>query len=224
MNQNTLNTHMMHPPPWTLKGEAYIFNYWVSPQFLKHHKSFGLTGSALGRMIQVLLIRYQHTPVDAYDELLILDHPLISKKVISTIPYIYVSSAISVEHGQALWGIPKQLAAFEWYNDAKQTVCQMHASAQMLSIHIEKFKNSRRFSVDSHYFPRALLHCQQRTSAQQFNFHLKFKGQLCRIKHANWQNTEGLFPDFNQARFLQGFHVTDFELYMPKAQIKNKTP
>lgn len=224
MNQDILSLHITHPPPWTLQGDAYIFNYWVSPQFLQCYKSFGLTASALGRMIQVLLIRYQHTPVGAYDELLILDHPLMSKKVISTIPHIYVSSAISVEHGNALWGIPKQLAQFTWQTEHTKTHCKMSAADESLSIEIEKFKKSRNFSVDSRYFPRALLQCRQRTASQHFNFYLKFKGQLCRIKHATWQNTASLFPDFNQARLLQGFYVADFQLYMPQARIKNKAP
>lgn len=223
MNQET-NVTLTHPPPWNLQGEAYIFNYWVSPQFLQQYKSFGLTASSLGRMIQVLLVRYQHTPVGVYDELLILDHPLLFKKMVSTIPHIYVSSAISVEHGNALWGIPKQLAQFEWQSEAKQTLCKMSVAPQSLSIEIKKFKNSRSFSIDSRYFPRALLQCRQRTATQHFDFQLKFKGQMCRIQHVTWQNTAFLFPDFNQARFLQGFYVPNFKLHMAEARIKTKNP
>ena len=70
--------------------------------------------SPIGRLIQVLLVRYQHSPVGPYDELLILDHPLISKWRLSSIPKIFVSTEISVQHGQQLWGIPKELATFEW--------------------------------------------------------------------------------------------------------------
>lgn len=223
MNQQKVLT-LNHPPPWTLQGEAYIFNYWVSPQFLQRYKSFGLTASSLGRMIQVLLVRYQHTPVGIYDELLILDHPLLCKKTVSTIPHIYVSSEISVEHGNALWGIPKQLAQFEWQTDAQQTLCKINVAHESLSIEIEKFKNSRIFSIDSRYFPRALLQCKQRTATQNFDFELKFKGQMCRIKNAQWQNTASLFPDFNQARFLQGFYVANFKLHMAEARIQYKTP
>lgn len=115
MNESLLQEHRVHEfPPWQLQGEGFILNYWLTPNFIRQAKPFHIAPSALGRVVQVLLIRYRHSPVGAYDELLIVDHPLISKRRLSAIPKIYVSSREAIVHGQQLWGIPKEYAKFEW--------------------------------------------------------------------------------------------------------------
>ena len=113
MNNNIQNQIFAHPP-WHLHGDAFILNCWLNPFFLKTAKRFQLAPSPLGRMVNVMLIRYQDSPVGPYDELLIMDHPLLYKHRLSTIPKIYVSTQASLVHGQQLWGIPKELAEFEW--------------------------------------------------------------------------------------------------------------
>ena len=79
-------------PPWRLQGEGFILNYWLTPSFIEQAKQFRIAPSPLGRMVQVMLVRYQTSPIGPYDELLILDHPLISKRRLSSIPKIYVST------------------------------------------------------------------------------------------------------------------------------------
>lgn len=96
--------------PWHLQGKGFILNYWITPHFIREFQSFQIAPSPLGRVVQVLLVRYHHSPVDPYDELLIMDHPLISRRRLSTIPKIYVSTHESIVHGQHLWGIPKEYA------------------------------------------------------------------------------------------------------------------
>ena len=76
-------------------------------------------------------VRYHASPIGAYDELLILDHPLFRQRRLSTIPKIFVSTESSVQHGQQLWGIPKELASFDWDIQDRQMSCKIqHADLQ----------------------------------------------------------------------------------------------
>jgi hypothetical protein len=122
------------PPPWKLHGTGFILNYWLTPRFIQQSHLLHHSPSPIGRMIQVILVRYESSPVGAYDELLILDHPLISKRVLSSIPKIYVSTLTSVTHGQTLWGIPKELAQFEWQDTENGLTCTVHVLNQQLII------------------------------------------------------------------------------------------
>ncbi len=45
MYKNNSDQSRLCPAPWQLQGEAYILNYWLSPQFLKQAQPFGLTPS-----------------------------------------------------------------------------------------------------------------------------------------------------------------------------------
>ena len=54
MYKNNSDQIRLCPTPWQLQGEAYILNYWLSPQFLKQAQPFGLTPSFLGRLVQVM--------------------------------------------------------------------------------------------------------------------------------------------------------------------------
>ena len=72
MYKNNSDQSRLCPAPWQLQGEAYILNYWLSPQFLKQAQPFGLTPSFLGRLVQVMWVRYHACPIGAYGELLIV--------------------------------------------------------------------------------------------------------------------------------------------------------
>ena len=158
MNQNLLNPYPLeYMPPWHLQGDAFILNYWLTPSFIQQSTHFRQTPSPIGRLIQVLLVRYQHSPVGPYDELLILDHPLISKRRLSSIPKIFVSTEISVQHGQQLWGIPKELATFEWQEQGQDTHCTIYFAQQCMHIHLRKPKKQCSFYINSHYLPAAVV-------------------------------------------------------------------
>ena len=57
-------------PPWHLQGEGFILNYWLTPGFIQQAKQFRIAPSPLGRVVQVLLVRYHSSPIGPYDELL----------------------------------------------------------------------------------------------------------------------------------------------------------
>ncbi|ANF82943.1 hypothetical protein A3K93_12585 [Acinetobacter sp. NCu2D-2] len=217
---NEKNIH--HYPPWQLQGEGYILNYWISPNFIKEASSFYIAPSPLGRVVQVILVRYQNSPVGPYDEILILDHPLLSKRRLSSIPTIYVSTLDSVVHGQHLWGIPKKLADFEWQEQGSQLSCTITYEGQSMQINIDKPKSARRFYMNSHHIPNSMLTIHQAWQGKRYQFAPKFRGHLSKIKNVEWHHTDDIFPDFNKARYLQSFYVPNFNLVFPEAKVMHK--
>lgn len=209
-------------PPWHLQGEGFILNYWLTPSFIQQAKAFRVAPSALGRVVQVLLIRYESSPVGPYDELLILDHPLISKRRLSSIPKIYVSTHESVAHGQALWGIPKEYAEFEWEEHHQDTICRISHQGHQMSLSIRKTRSPRQFYINSHHIPASMLKIQQAWEGQRFDFSPQFRGYLSKVSQVEWHNTGDIFPDFSKAKYLQSFYIPKFNLIFPEAQISSK--
>ncbi|MDH5820477.1 MULTISPECIES: acetoacetate decarboxylase family protein [Acinetobacter] len=209
-------------PPWHLQGEGFILNYWLTPGFIQQAKQFRIAPSPLGRVVQVLLVRYHSSPIGPYDELLILDHPLISKRRLSSIPKIYVSTHESVIHGQHLWGIPKEHAEFEWQEKNQEILCHIQYQNQRMTIRLKKTKSARKFYINSHHIPASMLKIQQAWKGQRFQFSPQFRGHLSKLSQVEWQDIDNIFPDFSKAKLLQSFYVPKFNLIFPEAQISSK--
>ena len=222
MNETLSTVAFHHDPPWHLQGDAFILNYWLTPNFIKHNHAFHIAPSPIGRVVQVILVRYHESPVGPYDELLLLDHPLISKRRLSSIAKIYVSTETSVVHGQHFWGIPKQLAEFEWVIKDDVAYCTISFEQQEMSLCLYKYKHSQTFYMNSHHLPARLLNIQQTWQGLHYQFSPQFRGKLCKLKQAAWKNTLDIFPDFSQAKYLHSFYVPEFQLTLPKAKIGKK--
>ena len=222
MNEALSTVAFHHDPPWHLQGDAFILNYWLTPNFIKHNHAFHIAPSPIGRVVQVILVRYHESPVGPYDELLLLDHPLISKRRLSSIAKIYVSTETSVVHGQHFWGIPKQLAEFEWVIKDDVVYCTISFEQQGMSLCLYKYEHSQTFYMNSHHLPARLLNIQQTWQGLHYQFSPQFRGKLCKLKQAAWKNTLDIFPDFSQAKYLHSFYVPEFQLTLPKAKIGKK--
>ena len=222
MNEALSTVAFHHDPPWHLQGDAFILNYWLTPNFIKHNHAFHIAPSPIGRVVQVILVRYHESPVGPYDELLLLDLSLISKRRLSSIAKIYVSTETSVVHGQHFWGIPKQLAEFEWVIKDDVAYCTISFEQQEMSLCLYKYKHSQTFYMNSHHLPARLLNIQQTWQGLHYQFSPQFRGKLCKLKQAAWKNTLDIFPDFSQAKYLHSFYVPEFQLTLPKAKIGKK--
>ena len=223
MSRALLQEKSVHQfPPWHLQGEGFILNYWITPHFIREFQSFRIAPSPLGRVVQVLLVRYHHSPVGPYDELLIMDHPLISRRRLSTIPKIYVSTHESIVHGQHLWGIPKEYAEFNWQEQGQETICRITHRGQSMTLRLKKPKSPRSFYLNSHHLPSSMLKIRQTWKSQHYQFSPQFRGYLSKLTQAEWQDTQDIFPDFSKAKYLQSFYVPKFNLVFPEAKIHKK--
>ena len=141
---------------------------------------------------------------------------------LSSIAKIYVSTETSVVHGQHFWGIPKQLAEFEWVIKDDVAYCTISFEQQEMSLCLYKYKHSQTFYMNSHHLPARLLNIQQTWQGLHYQFSPQFRGKLCKLKQAAWKNTLDIFPDFSQAKYLHSFYVPEFQLTLPKAKIGKK--
>lgn len=222
MDEALHSAQLSYFPPWHLQGEAFILNYWIGPQFIRQHKTFRIAPSPIGRVVQVMLVRYHQSPIGPYDELLLLDHPLLSKRRLSSIPKIYVSTQASVEYGQQFWGIPKEFATFNWSQQDETTQCQLEAHNQTLALTLTQCKKARPFYINSHHIPRSMLKIQQAWQGHRYEFFPQFRAKLIKLKNFHWQSNLNIFPDFSQAKALQSFYVPSFQLIFPEAKIRTK--
>lgn len=204
-------------PPWHLTGSAFVLNYWLSPNLLKNFKFFTQNSVTAGRLVHILLIRYKNTPVGPYDALVLIDHPIVRKMRISTIPVIFVSSAPSIQLGQDFWGLSKQLASFDWQEYSDYTICTIRFQQEEIKIQLEQHKNSPTIYINSHQIPEAILNFKQRLQQTHYQFVPKFRSKICKLKQVSWPINADFFPNLNQARYIQSFYIADFELILPQA-------
>lgn len=219
MTQQQILPELKHYPPWQCHGEAYILNYWASPQFLQHAKTFNLRASRSGHMLHVVLLRYQYTPIGSYDALFIVDHPVQQRQRYSSIVKILVSSRESILHGQTFWGLPKELAQFNWTKTTTGMYCEIKTQQQSMMIQLNHAKNNSSFYINSHQLPDHILNVQQHWQGQRYIFTPQFRGKLCKLKSVQWHNTDGLFPNFNQARYIDSFYMPEVQLILPEAKV-----
>lgn len=110
--------------PWQLKGEGIILMYSSFKSHINKTNFFlpqSLQSRFYGGLGYVMLVNYTESPVGPYKELLVIPGkfktPYGSKQTISK---IYVDSKASLNNGRANWGIPKELAQFDWDKSKNQ--------------------------------------------------------------------------------------------------------
>ncbi|PSN20204.1 acetoacetate decarboxylase [filamentous cyanobacterium CCP5] len=136
---------MAYPsPPWQLQGQALILLYlleiersrpWVAAELAIVPVLPGLT---LGG---VLVAAYTPGSVMAYSELIIVPALVrYGRSIGFWISHIYVDQPDSVAGGRAIWGLPKQMAAFTWSEGAiaisqpERDLCSVESPAPWLSL------------------------------------------------------------------------------------------
>ena len=103
-------------PPWSLRGNGYIFLYRFSREFVETHGNVPewLMPEYRGGFGAVMWVDYRYSPVGSYRELLFVPGRFqFGRRRYYVITKIYVSTQISVKNGQENWGIPKELADFQ---------------------------------------------------------------------------------------------------------------
>ncbi|HEX8101619.1 MAG TPA: acetoacetate decarboxylase family protein [Solirubrobacteraceae bacterium] len=107
------------PPPWRLRGEAAIFAAPVRADAARRFapptgaRILAAGGWTLGG---ALLARYDETATLAYHELIVFSALARAGGAppAFVVSHIYVDSEASLSGGHAIWGLPKELAAFDW--------------------------------------------------------------------------------------------------------------
>jgi hypothetical protein len=104
------------PAPWHLTGTGIVLVMRLSKSWKQR---YGLSDYK-GLIASLCLVNYQTSPVGPYQEILLIPGTLANPKGKHlSIDRIFVDSEQSVLGGQINWGIPKQMAMFNWQDDGK---------------------------------------------------------------------------------------------------------
>ena len=61
-----------------------------------------------------------------------------------------------MQHGQQLWGIPKELASLDWHIQDRQMSCKIQHVDLQLAIQLEKCNKQHSFDINSRYITAPL--------------------------------------------------------------------
>lgn len=218
------------PAPWQLTGEGYVVAVWMpqaqalSAEHTEHHaKTKKASLWPRGRIQLLIFAHYTQSNVGPYDELLHI--PQLSQGVVDGYPSIdkiYVSTMASVVNGQQNWGIPKQLAVFNYQQATEPQsteLIQLTTSDQQPIVRIELQKGGFRFPVNTALVPARLRTLVQDWQGKRFYTVPEATGQACFAKVKDWWFDPFHFPDLSAAKVISAFKITDFQMAFPQAEI-----
>ncbi len=203
------------PAPWRLKGEGYLLLYRFSDHFLMKEGfiSEELRASLWMNIGLVMLVNYQESPVGPYGELLFIPGMFqVNGKYYWHISKIYVSSLDSVMNGRENWGIPKELAQFEFkqLSPASQSIKVALNDQVVFSSHFKKSKIG--LPLHTSMFPFQFI---QPLDGKHYITHPKGSGKAYFSKMNGVETGEGLFPSIGSQKRLACMHIPDFKLAFP---------
>ena len=214
------------PAPWNLNGHGYIFAYRFNSDFRKNNCFLPPTiEGKVGPISMAMIVRYDHSPVGPYDELLFI--PGYAKfndmKNHLTISQIFVSTTASVVNGQNNWGIPKQLANFS-FNKISDNEEHVTVSIENKVFFEAKIKTSNiGIPFNTKYIPKPLKTMAQHWDNKTFFYCPSGRSNLrpCKLLETNIDSDH--FPELSQGLFLGGVKCDQFTLEFPQGTVVPKT-
>lgn len=212
------------PAPWSLQGYGYIIMFKAEPEWL--YQNGFIDADMLERYVPsigtAMLVNYASSSAGPYGELLFIPGKFsFADGERYSISKIYVSSMESVVNGQDNWGIPKELAEFDF---TEQTTSQEH-----IRINLPEGGDmiaDMTFSNKSWGVPvtTALLPEKFRTVAQYWQDQLFYtapsaKSKLKLAKLDTGEFNQSLFPDLNGVKVLSVFKAEAMEMQFPLPKV-----
>lgn len=212
--------------PWQLTGEGFIFIYKFSRKFIAENgflEDFQ-KDNFKGGLGTVMCVNYTSSNVGPYFELLFIPGIINLEKINLqkiksgfSISKIYVSSQASVENGINNWGIPKELADFQWnISDCGDTEIKIFKDNQLFfeaKIHKNKFK----IPVTTSILPLKII---QKLGNQFYLTKPKANGKMTFAKMKNIEIDSAFFPKIDLFKPLIGVNISNFKMIFPKAIIE----
>lgn len=152
-----------------------------------------------GGLGYVMLVNYTESPVGPYKELLVIPGKFKTQfGSQQTISKIYVDSERSLNSGRANWGIPKELAQFDWSQGRRNTRVSVSKNEEVF-FEIEVHKQPIKFPITTSLLP-IRLHQELNDKTYQVNPTGRGIGQL--VKASIGDINPKFFPDIRGAKCL----------------------
>ncbi len=207
------------PPPWTLTGRGFILAYRFPYTWALRHGFIPASRAEgfLGGVGAVMLVDYATSNCGPYRELLFVPGKFraLDGSTQFAITKIFVSTQISVDSGIANWGIPKELAHFDWTRSGDLERVRV-AQGDMPVAEFALRSGGLALPVSTAPVPAAW-----RTLAQMGSGGETLLTALSGAGRVSWATLEevtvnpALFPDLGELRPLVVTRAEDFTLRFP---------
>ena len=199
------------PPPWSLTGSGLIIPVWLEKDWCQQHYP-----DMSGRLGIIMWVNYQQSAVGPYREWMFIpgrrENPLGRHY---SIGQIMVDSHDSMISGRANWGIPKELADFDWQQSGRDWSLSMEF--QQSSTHLSGRAVGPSIPIDSRLVPFGLYQPWQGkdywTKPRASGW-----GKWFSIDQHDIQGDS--LPDLTGQKILGGFSIHEFSMTFPVAQIQ----
>ncbi len=206
-------TSNSYPPPWDLEGEGFILPFWANEKKVFNWMSEQEQKDFVGGLGAIMFVNYKSSNVGPYYELLFIPGDFQYKgEHYKKITKIYVSSQLSLQEGRKNWGIPKELAEFEWKSQGDVTFIKAWNETGSLSVQLSKYFIS--FPISTALLPFTLLQNLDGLLLKT-RFIGKGMGKLSSVE--TWQTEGNFFPSLSQVAKLRlpALQVSPFSLVFP---------
>lgn len=199
-------------PPWTLKGEGFIFIYNLSAT---EQSELWDSETPTSGITVMMLVHYTESPIGPYDELLLIPGQIeVEGKKGYSISHIHVSTDISTENGIKHWGIPKETSGFSSKRKEQVHHSEITNSAGELST-IEAYSLGIKIPVFTHILPYSLL---QANGNQMCTLRPTARGITKIAKLKRFESNQAGFNKLVGKTPLFGFHATSFLMEFPEGK------
>lgn len=212
------------PPPWDLRGSAYLFAVKM-PRELLDQGSFlppGQVRAGRGRLVYAMYVDYARSDVGPYRELLYIPGPLrFGDTSRLSITRIFVSTWDSVINGEINWGIPKDRCDFSVAYDAdgidrvRLTAANGDTIAEM-----ELESRGLRLPFPGHWVPERYRTLSQLREGKLYTYAPKASGRFKLARVRRWRFDARYFPDLAQGQVVSAIRLTDFRMAFPVARME----
>jgi len=209
---------MNTPAPWNLTGRGFILTYRFPEEFVRESsflpdewKEKKWTGKGF-----VMLADYWTSPVGPYKELLFIPgRSHFDGERLYTISKIFVDTLDSMENGRNNWGIPKELADFQWTKEERVHNIRVGGASSWFEIELET--GSIPFPVHSRFQP---IHLYQEMGNKKFQVSpiAKGTGHFAMIKGI--KSDALYFPDLDLVEPTVALYVDPFRMVFPEGKMQ----
>ncbi|MCG8514770.1 MAG: acetoacetate decarboxylase family protein [Halanaerobiales bacterium] len=207
------------PAPWNLTGNGYILLFKFSEKFVNTR---GFVPPCFKDSFQhglgsIMLVDYHSSDAGPYQELLFIPGKFLYQgQHLHTITKIYVSTVTSVINGRNNWGIPKELATFNFtpLDQHNEKISVTVNGNPAMKIHLKSGWLS--FPVHTALLPFPLVQ-----NLDQKIYYTKFigKGTGRLAKIVDIDVNQKYFPDIGAVKPLAVLKISNFKITFPVARI-----
>lgn len=211
------------PAPWDLRGDGIIIPLiWPKSNLSAPDWHTQLPAHQYaGRLGALMLVDYQTSTVGPYRELL-----MISGKYRSElgkgfhIPKIWVDSEKSRIGGRENWGIPKEMADFDWHSDSRKFEVRVSVNGKKL-LSVSGSRRKLKIPVSMGLLGVKLV---QQMNGMLFHTRPQGAGKAVFVKDFHLDGDSKIFPGLQEARRLPAMWVSGFRMQFPVARMLERPP